>query len=162
MLGGKISHGIGGRVCRLKMNSTDRNCRIFSSQFPGRTRRDMSNLLPLPFPHRRAAASGFKREVTIDMLLGGGGRVTRRGGGGGTVVNDVPCASRSACWRSLQGWMFGRAAPRRRLRQRAVAKMAGGGNDDALAATRAGVGRRDDRGRGLSEIASCAACASMA
>ena len=50
---------------------------------------------------RRAAASGFKREVTINMLLGG--RVlARHGGGGGTasataaVGNDVPRASRSA------------------------------------------------------------------
>ncbi len=48
---------------------------------------------------RRAAASGFKREVTINMLLGG--RVARRGGGGGTasvtaaVGNDVPRANRS-------------------------------------------------------------------
>ena len=50
---------------------------------------------------RRAAASGFKREVTINMLLGGG-VVARRGGGGGTssataaIINNVPCASRSA------------------------------------------------------------------
>jgi hypothetical protein len=49
---------------------------------------------------RRAAASGFKKEVTINMLLGG--RVARRGGGGGTasataaVGNDNPRASRSA------------------------------------------------------------------
>ncbi len=49
---------------------------------------------------RRAAASGFKREVTINMFLGG--HVARRGGGGGTasataaVGNNVPCASRSA------------------------------------------------------------------
>ena len=49
---------------------------------------------------RRAAASGFKREVTVNMLLGG--RVARRGGRGGTasataaIRNDVPRASRSA------------------------------------------------------------------
>jgi hypothetical protein len=49
----------------------------------------------------RAAASGFIREVTINMLLGGG---MWQGAGvwGGTssataaVVNDVPRASRSA------------------------------------------------------------------
>jgi hypothetical protein len=46
------------------------------------------------------AASGFKREVTINMFLGG--HVARRGGGGGTasamaaVGNNVPRASRSA------------------------------------------------------------------
>ncbi len=79
--------------------------------------------------------------------------------GGGTsstkaaVVNDIPCASRSACWRSLQGWTFGRAAPRRRLRRRAAATMAGVGDDVALAATRAGVGRRNDSGRGVEEDA---------
>ena len=49
---------------------------------------------------RRAAASGFKREVTINMLLGG--RVARRGGGGvvasatAAFGNNVHRASRSA------------------------------------------------------------------
>ena len=50
---------------------------------------------------RRAAASGFKREVTINMMLGGG-MWQGKGVGGGTssataaIVNDVPRASRSA------------------------------------------------------------------
>ncbi len=52
--------------------------------------------------------------------------------------------------RSSQGWAFGRAAPRTRLRQRA-ATMAGGGDDVALAATRAGVGRIDESGRGVED-----------
>ena len=42
---------------------------------------------------RRAAVSGFKREVTINMLFGGGGGTASATA---AVGNDVPCASRSA------------------------------------------------------------------
>ena len=51
---------------------------------------------------RRAAASGFNREVTINMLFGGAGVWQGAGVGGGTasataaVGNDIPRASRSA------------------------------------------------------------------
>ena len=47
---------------------------------------------------------------------------------------------------------FGCGAPRRRLRRRA-ATTAGGGDDVALAATRAGVGWRDESGHGVEENA---------
>ncbi len=83
--------------------------------------------------------SGFKREVTINMLLGGS--VARRGGGEGTasttaaVGNNFPRASR---WAAVV--FFTRMDVRR-----AAASMAGSTLDIvvALAATRADVGRRD-------------------
>jgi hypothetical protein len=81
------------------------------------------------------------------MLLGGG--VWQGAGVGGgmssataAVVNDVPRASRSAA-SAYFARMDVRRAPPWRLRRRAAAT-AGGGNDVALVAARAGVGRSDE------------------
>ena len=82
------------------------------------------------------------------MLLGGG--VWQGAGVGGgmssataAVVNDVPRASRSAASAYFARMDVRRAPPRWRLRRRAAAT-AGGGNDVALVAARAGVGRSDE------------------
>ena len=94
--------------------------------------------------------SGVRLQKGSDnQYVVGGARGKARGWGGGTssakaaIVNDVPRASRSAASAYFARMDVRRAPPRWRLRRRAAAT-AGGGNDVALVAARAGVGRSDE------------------